>query len=258
MFYRQNGKVSPECTHRCIARRPNAPTHRVLTRRSCRCWRRARAVADLRRSYTALYLIYTVINQSAVEYGTRPACKGQLQVNEELEDNKQLAASSSGGIDRAAAVARPRSAVPVRYSPLGSPTDASKRSYVHVLRVTGPWRGGSAGHERGLVGTRGGAVGGVPGKGYTGYYPARLHWYCQGPTRPQIGIARAQPLPGTGICARQALQPAAPASAHLAPRTQIWPSQHQLGRDSINNILKLVNIPECRLKSVMRPAILPV
>ena len=35
-------------------------------------------------------------------------CKGQLQVNEEMVTNKQLAAVTIGGIDRAAAVARPR------------------------------------------------------------------------------------------------------------------------------------------------------
>ena len=35
-------------------------------------------------------------------------CKGQLQVNEEPTTNKQLAAVVGGGIDRAAAVARPR------------------------------------------------------------------------------------------------------------------------------------------------------
>ena len=107
--------------------------------------------------------------------------------------------------------------VHVRYRPLGSPWDVSKRSYGHVaaVLVTGVVR------VTGVVGC-GAGVGyreGIPG----GY---REVLYRVLPTHPPgialTGIARAQPVarhaylrpPGTP--ARLHL-----ASAHLAPRTQI-------------------------------------
>ena len=71
---------------------------------------------------------------------------------------------------------------PVRILPLGSPTGQLKRSYVHVPSVLATVSGTVLVDVRAGWRTRGGAVGGIPGGCYTGYYPAMLHWYCQGPT----------------------------------------------------------------------------
>ena len=51
--------------------------------------------------------------------------------------------------------------------------------------------------------------------------------------------------------------PAGPSAHHWLPALR-YPPQDQLRRDSIKYILKLVINTECRLKSVMRPGILPV
>ena len=56
----------------------------------------------------------------------------------------------------------------------------------------------------------------------------------------------------------QALQGPAGPSAHLAPAPVASPACSQSGRDSVNNILKLVIKPECHRNMLMRPGILPV
>ena len=72
----------------------------------------------------------------------------------------------------------------------------------------------------------------VPGGWYTGYYPAGLHWYCQGPTTDQIRVhASTQAL--------QALW------ALRTPGLLARALQASKGRDSGLNILKLVINPEC-------------
>ena len=133
----------------------------------------------------------------------------------------------------------------VRYLPLGSPTDGPKQLFP-VSRRARAWscrRDAGAGWGAGRVGTRR-VVYRVPGVGTT----QRCIWYCQG-----------QPMASTGvICVRQALQPTLWASAHLAPRTHHTRLLGPNRRDSIINILKLVDNPECHRKSVMRPVILPV
>ena len=93
-------------------------------------------------------------------------------------------------------------------------------------------------------GTRGGVLGWVPGGCYTGYYPA-VRLVLPGPNQWYIPVYRApQALRGPGW-----------ASPHTCSSPCLsWP----YGRDSINNILKLVKTLECRLKSLMRPGILPV
>ena len=77
--------------------------------------------------------------------------------------------------------------------------------------------------------------------------------------RVHIGIARAPPLvlPGSTV-SLQALQALPGPSAHLQLPHPLVPTYSQYGRDSIKYILKLVNMGECRLKSMMRPAILPI
>ena len=99
------------------------------------------------------------------------------------------------------------------------------------------------------VGYREGGIPGLVQVGYReggipGYYPA-ADWYCQGPTNALPGPYRVPSgTPGPSWALRT---PDAPAPVGC----QIW-------RDSIINILKLDINPECHLKSVMRPVILPV
>ena len=98
---------------------------------------------------------------------------------------------------------------------------------------------------------------GVPGVVRLGGY----RWGAIPGTYPAgyIGIARAQSYT---LFSRQALErvrlalqaPAGP-SAHQAPRGTRLASD---GRDSASYILKLVIIPECHRKVLMRPAIVPV
>ena len=75
---------------------------------------------------------------------------------------------------------------------------------------------------------------------------------------PQIGIARAQPMDYPRFCAHlghsRALQ--APPHTRGSPHST-YPPQDQYRRDSNEYILKVVTIPECRRKGVMRPGILP-
>ena len=92
-------------------------------------------------------------------------------------------------------------------------------------------------------------AGWVLGGWYTGYSPSD----------PRIGIARAQPVARPALSASARHSRALPGpSAHLAPRTQHVGLRTLSGRDSGIYILKLVNMLECRRKSVMRPAIVPV
>ena len=87
-----------------------------------------------------------------------------------------------------------------------------------------------------------GTVGGYTGS-RGGVLPTRIpvYWYCQGPTT------------ASGL--------------HIAPRRHSGPqlgpphtcsSPVSIGRDIPEYILKLVNNPECHLKSMMRPVILPI
>ena len=97
---------------------------------------------------------------------------------------------------------------------------------------------GQVGYGGGVYRVGGGGV--VPSQ-YTRY------WYCQGPTNASnAGLRPLRPLQG----------PAGPSAHPELPALSIQP-QDQYRRDSIINILKLVRIRECRLKSVMRPAIVP-
>ena len=101
--------------------------------------------------------------------------------------------------------------------------------------------------------TQGGAAWVGAGGWYTGILPNHP------PAARYIGIARAQPMPGPAFLRpRQALQAPAGPSAHLTLPALNMPSWDQYGRDSAVYILKLVIILECRLKSVMRPGIVPV
>ena len=61
-----------------------------------------------------------------------------------------------------------------------------------------------------------------------------------------------------GSASAKALQGPLDPSAHLGSSHSDISLRTTFGRDSINNILKLVNIPECQRFSVMRPAIVPV
>ena len=104
---------------------------------------------------------------------------------------------------------------PVRITPLGSPTVASKRSYVHVpVTLHRPVEGGLCGG-----GVRAGWVRGRGILGGGGVVPTQYPGYSL------IGIARAQPVPRPAY-----LRPARHSRARLAlphtwpPRTQIWPS----------------------------------
>ena len=101
-----------------------------------------------------------------------------------------------------------------------------------------------------VVGVRYRGVGGVRYTGLVG----------RGSTQPvQYGIARAQPLVLTGVSAStQALQALLGPSAHLGSSHSAAAALLDIGRDSAVYILKLVNNPECHLKYVMRPAILPI
>ena len=133
----------------------------------------------------------------------------------------------------------------MRYLPLGSPWSGPNQSYVHV--PSGPWPVGGcgAGHERG-VRVGGYREGGIPGSTQLAGYP--LHWYCQDPTSsPQALSASTRALQAPWALRTPWL---------LALR--YWPSNLDIGRDSINNILKLVKTAECRLNMLMRPGILPV
>ena len=98
--------------------------------------------------------------------------------------------------------------------------------------------------------TRGGVAGWYREGWYTGCIPSRYwpHGY--------IGIARAQPMLqlGSTVSPGHSRGLPGPLPHTLAPA----PVLASIGRDSGLNILKLVIIPECRLKSMMRPAILPI
>ena len=65
-----------------------------------------------------------------------------------------------------------RSPCCVRFPPLGSPWLTSNVSYVHGngVRVVRSWGDGHGWVRYSGVGSG------------EGYYPATLHWYCQGPT----------------------------------------------------------------------------
>ena len=65
-------------------------------------------------------------------------------------------------------------------TPLGSPTVRSNWSYVHVPAVPCTWRGGGAGHERGIAGCGTG--------GYTG-------WVIRGSTQPARTAGRTPEAP---------------------------------------------------------------
>ena len=112
------------------------------------------------------------------------------------------------------------------------------------------WVCGRGGYREGAI--PGTAARWVPGGCYTGYpawyYPAGLHWYCQGPTKPDTAVLRPP----------RALQAPAEPSAHPGLLALRYALLDQYGRDSIIFILKLVINPECRLKSHMRPIILPI
>ena len=120
---------------------------------------------------------------------------------------------------------------------------------MHVLRVPRPSAGvlpswcASAGYREGW---------------YTGYWVGGLYRVLHPPTHPLV-------LPGPNHCSRPRYlrPPGTPGarlapSAHLAPRTQHSPLLANKGRDSRSNILKLVINPECHLKRLMRPAIVPI
>ena len=94
------------------------------------------------------------------------------------------------------------------------------------------------------------------GEGYTGWVPGGGVL----PTQPDyIGIARAQRMAGNPVIGHaEALQGLPGPSAHLSSPALRYALLDPIRRDSGLYILKLVIIPECRLKSVMRPAILPV
>ena len=133
----------------------------------------------------------------------------------------------------------------VRYIPLGSPWSTSNCVYGGVRQVELVVVGWV--QEGGYTGW--GSTGWVPGGWYTGYVPSLVSdWYCQGPTQalhaylrpPRHSRGLSGPFRTPGLLALR-----------YAPGSQI-------GRDSGYYILKLVNIPECHHKCVMRPAILPV
>ena len=137
----------------------------------------------------------------------------------------------------------------MRYLPLGSPTADPNVSYVHVPRVPEDVActvlvDVRAGWVPGVVPGWVYREGAIPGK----YQPGRY-----------IGIARAQPVPGAGCLRppRHSGPPWALRTPGLLALTQ-YPPAAKYGRDSVNNILKLVNYPECHHNSVMRPAIVPV
>ena len=135
--------------------------------------------------------------------------------------------------------------VPVRYLPLGSPSDGPKVLFLvwHgpvVVCGGGPWWGRVG---TGRVGIPGTTRVGIPGTTQLAY----------------IGIARAQPLAlARGSASARSLQALLGPPHNLAPRTQHMALQPQYGRDSIKYILKLVDIPECHHKVSMRPGMLPV
>ena len=129
-------------------------------------------------------------------------------------------------------VARPR-ICGVRYLPLGSPTSTPKRSYVHVPSGPRPVACSSVGQHAWC-----------PACGQGGYREGAIPGSTHPPTRYSLfGIARAQPMPLQALSASaKALQALGGPSAHLGSSHSAWPSQHQIGRDSIIYILKLVII----------------
>ena len=106
-------------------------------------------------------------------------------------------------------------AVPVRITPLGSPTRPLKRSYVHVPSVL----------DTVFVPGTSMSAGGVVYPGWCGW--VGTGWVVLPPWHPPSTLV----LPGPNHCLKPAYlrPPGTPeallaSSAHLAPRTQIWPS----------------------------------
>ena len=130
----------------------------------------------------------------------------------------------------------------MRYPPLGSPTATPNWSYVHVP-VSPYW-------SRSAAVCMSGCGRWVPGRvvyrgGWGGVVPSWCILVLPGPNHWLLPLFRVHP--GT---------PAPAGPPHTwAPRA---PVDLNIGRDSANNILKLVNNPECQQKCLMRPVILPV
>ena len=125
---------------------------------------------------------------------------------------------------------------------------------VHVLGMTVVRGRGCTGVVRYWVGTWEGYTGWVvlprgtydglpldvqPHCGFPGESLGGCHGVRKGLLLEEMGVRRAQEGPGV-------------------PIGRPTPPQAQYRRDSVKYILKLVNIPECHHKTVMRPAIVPI